>query len=322
VGRARLYRRPVVGGTRFRRRAASAPGLVAVDGDVLVTASSEAALRRALAEPRRPGRLTPDIVRRGLHGLPGRALLRVYGSLRGVAAGTPARSPWVRALRSYAVAVSVRRHVIEAKGIVRTASGAINAAQLPLARGHATAAIPARTDEAVVGLRNAAPTAAFAISLLSGQRAGPRVGGLLALAPQLTGPAFAAFDPDGDLWVRARVRDRRAAARALRAAAPRLGLRPAGGGLYRGAGGPPFVGIVGDVLVAGPDRRGVRDAADEPTVILAGARGALVARADLGGLGPELERLLGIQLGPLDEAIAYAWADRAGIRTVVRLGIR
>ena len=82
------------------------------------------------------------------------------------------------------------------------------------------------------------------------------------------------------------------------------------------------MGIVGDALVAGPDRRGVRDAADEPTVILAGARGALVARADLGSLGPELERLIGIQLGPLDEAIAYAWADRAGIRTVLRLGVR
>jgi hypothetical protein len=324
AGSARLYRRPIAGGTRLHRPPAGTPPLLAVDGDVLVAATTDAALRRALGEPRRAGRLTPEILRRGLHGLPGDALVRVYGSLRRVAARAPAGVPWLRALRSYALAVTVQRHVIEAKGIVRTAAGAINAAQLPLARGRATSPIPKREDEAVVGLRNTAPSAAVVLALLSRGRSpiARRARAAAGVLRQLGGPAFAAFDPDGDVWVRARLRHPRAAARALRAAAPRLGLRPAGGGLFTAGGRGLLVGVVGDVLVAAPDRPGVREASAEYTVTLAGARGGLVARADLGSIGSELERRTGLQLGPLDEAIAYAWADRDGIRVVFRLGIR
>jgi hypothetical protein len=139
---------------------------------------------------------------------------------------------------------------------------------------------------------------------------------------QLAGPAFAAFDLDGDVWVRARVRDPRAAARALRGAARRLGLRAVAGGLFRALRGRLVVGVVDGALVAGPSARDARQTASEPTVALSSAHGGLVARADLAALGAAIERGLGIQLGALDEVVAFVNADRAGLRAVLRIGIR
>jgi hypothetical protein len=208
--------------------------------------------------------------------------------------------------------------VIEVKAIVRTAAGRATDASAPLAPGRAT--IPVRTAEAVAGLRETRPAAAFALALLSGPPA--RTAAARSLLRELAGPAFVAYDPDGDLRVRAKVHDPVAARRALRAAAARLGLRPVDGGAYRAGGGGPLLAVVGDAFVVGPDRRNLRLVAGEPTVALTGASGALVARADFSVLGPELERLFGIQLGSLDEAIASASADRRGLRAVLRLGVR
>ena len=337
---ARLYRPPTAVGARLARARQAAGGvgpLIAVDGDVVVAALDVAVLRRALDQRRGGGGLGEREVEHGLNGLPGDALLRVYGNLRAVAAAAPAGLPWVRALRTYALSVTFKRRVIEARAVVRTARAEVTDAQVPVAVGRAPAPIPIREDQAVVGLRDVAPAAAFALGVLAGGggggvRATPggaavrSRGAAVALAAgilrQLAGPAFAAFDLDGDVWVRARVRDPRAAARALRGAARRLGLRAVAGGLFRALRGRLVVGVVDGALVAGPSARDARQTASEPTVGLSSTHGGLVARADLAALGAGIERALGIQLGALDELVAFVNADRAGLRAVLRIGIR
>ena len=76
------------------------------------------------------------------------------------------------------------------------------------------------------------------------------------------------------------------------------------------------------VLVVAPTARQALATAGEPTVVLAGTHGALTVRADLATLGPALASTFGIQLGSLDEAVAYATSDRQGIRATIRVGIR
>ena len=319
---ARLYRPPTAVGARLARSRPPAGGvgpLVAVDGDVLVAALDPPTLRRALGQRRSGGGLGEREVKRGLNGLPGDAMLRVYGSLRAAAAAAPAGLPWVKALRTYALSVTFKRRVIEARAVVRTVRQEVTDAQVPVAPGRAPAPIPVREDEAVIGLRDAGPTAAFALGTLVGQKRRQIALGLLR---QLTGPAFAAFDLDGDVWARAGVRDPRAAARALRRAARALGLRAAGGSLFQAVRGRLVVGVVDGALVAGPSARDARQTATEPTVGLSSTHGGLVARADLAALGAGIERAIGIQLGALDEAVAFVNADRAGLRAVLRIGIR
>jgi hypothetical protein len=312
VGQARLYRLPVATGSRLRPAPPGAPALVAVDGDVVLAAPSPATLRAALASHRGGGRLTERELRRGLNGLPGDALVRVYGNLRSLAGRAPASLPWFRALRTYGLAVTVKRHVVEARAVVRTAAGEVTDAQLPLAPGRDPAPIPVREDAAVAGLRDPAPTARFLVGAL-----GRRGRDAAVLAGQLAGPAFVESEADGDVTARAGVRDGAAAARALRTLAHRLKWRPLGGGFYRVAGTRLLAGLVRGSLVAAPDAARARRAAGEPTVRLASARGALVARADLSVLGP----LIGVPIGSLDEAVAFVKADRAGLRAVARLAI-
>jgi hypothetical protein len=204
--------------------------------------------------------------------------------------------------------------------VVRTAAREVTDAQLPLASGRSPAPIPVREDQAVVGLRDAGPTAAFALAALMGRDR--RVAAISEIVRQLAGPAFAAFAPDGDLWARASLRDPRAAARVLRGAARHLGLHPVGGGLFRDIHRRLVAGVDDGALVAGPSARGARQTASEPTVALSSTRGGLVARADLGALGGGIARAAGIQLGALDEVVAFVKADRAGLRAVLRVGIR
>jgi hypothetical protein len=308
---ARLYRPPVAGGTRLRRAPAGAPALVAVDGDVVLAAASPATLRAALAARHRGGRLTERELRRGLHGLPGDALVRVYGSLRALAGRAPASLPWVRALRTYGVTVTLKRHVAELRGVVRTAARTVTDAQLPLAPGRDPAPIPVREDAAVAGLRDAAPTATFLLGAL------PRQAGLAPVVRQIVGPAFAEREVDGDVTARAGVRDAAAATRALRSLVSRQRWRPLGGGLFQARGAHLVVGIVAGALVAGPDPARARAAAGEASVRLASTRGGLVARAELSVLAP----LLGVPPGSLDEAVAFVKADRAGLRVVARLAL-
>jgi hypothetical protein len=149
--------------------------------------------------------------------------------------------------------------------------------------------------------------------------AAARAAGLLR---QLAGPAFAAFDLDGNVWARAGVRDARAAALALRRIAPRLGLRPAGRGVFRRGAGGPLVTVLDGQLVAAPSRRELGRTAAEPSVALSSVHGGLVARADLAALGPAIERAIVLPLGALDDAVAFVNADRAGLRAVLRIGIR
>ena len=314
---ARLYRPPLVVGRRLAPAPRGRPALLAVDRDVLVAAGSARVLRRALAGRRRGGRLTETLLRRALPSLPTHPFLRVYGSLRTLAGGVGGTVPWFRALRSYGLAVKLKQRVIEARAVVRTASGRVRLDQLPLAGGYAAARIPVREDQAVVGLHDGAPSARFAGALLRGTRS-PAGALVRALAGQLAGPAFVALDPDGDVWARAGLRQPGAAARTLRGLPS---LRAVGGGLYR-AGGRLVVGVIGGALVAAPSARQALATAGEPTVVLAGTHGALTVRADLATLGPALASTFGIQLGSLDEAVAYATSDRQGIRATIRVGIR
>ncbi|TML26368.1 MAG: hypothetical protein E6G30_08725 [Actinobacteria bacterium] len=167
---ARLYRPPLVVGRRLAPAPRGRPALLAVDRDVLVAAGSARVLRRALAGRRRGGRLTETLLRRALPSLPTHPFLRVYGSLRTLAGGVGGNVPWFRALRSYGLAVKLKQRVIEARAVVRTASGRVRLDQLPLAGGYAAARIPVREDQVVVGLHDGAPSARFAGALLRGTR--------------------------------------------------------------------------------------------------------------------------------------------------------
>jgi hypothetical protein len=182
-------------------------------------------------------------------------------------------------------------------------------------------------------VRQAGQAAAFALAVLRAARR-PAPAALLPLAAaaaQLRGEAVASLSGDGEFALRAPVRDPGRARSALRAAganvrllAPGARVSPLGEGLARlsGPGLRTVYGLVGATLVAASDERRARELAGAPVARLDHAKGGLAARADLTVLGRAIQGWLGLDTGPLGEAVAWARSEPGGVRGVLEVRIR
>lgn len=291
--------------------------VVAVDGDVLVLATEEDALRDAVERRGEDDRLREDDVEEALRDLPEDAAVRVYGNfeaLLGMDESTAAarRVAWIDALTNFGAVASIEDDRVALEFRVNT-EGELAEEDLPLASGDEAPPVIGRGTEVGAGLRNPAQVIRFAEVV--GQAVSPsgfaeyeqakqQIAQALDvdidadIIGQFTGAVSAAVDVrDGGFAVRAEVENPREfeqtleqLVRVIPSFAEGAGLgdvgvsRPGRGEDFYAVAGPDgegiVYGVVDDVFVLANDAERAGDLASEQPRVVPGAEGALVVSAD------------------------------------------
>jgi hypothetical protein len=284
-------------------------GTLAVDGSTVVASPDSAVLTAALDRHAHGSGLKASAYDAAVKGLPGNALIDVFGNLKQALSSPQAanakRVPWVAAIKGYAVSMSATSNGLALQYRVDTSGGTLSSNQLPLAPG-TTAPSLAGSMPIQVGIHDPAHTITFlesAIqassatkyrSFLARQAALRRRTGVdfNSLARLLTGDLI--INSDGQTTLgRAGVSDPGTARHVLAklaSAPPRLlftnatTVKRAPGGFYEIArnGSTVTAGIVGNQLVVGkatPSQ--LRAFAAAPTTPAAGANGPVAYRVAL-----------------------------------------
>ena len=303
VGEAQKY---ASGGTTF-----------AVDGDVVILAGSEELLDGALERAEGEDHLDAETFDAALEGLPASAAARVYADVQALLDSDPStgeakKVEWVAALRTLGMTASAREDEVELQFNLRTDPEGLTDADLPMASGDEAPPVIEREGEIGFGIRDPAQIVRFAEA--AGQAIDPAGFGDYAQAKQtldsrlgvsidedligqLEGNLSASVALDGDLGVRAELKDAAAFEKTLDKLADALPAFAEGAGagevaLERPGGGNPFYALAqpdGDAVVFGvvdgvfvlandPDRAGEL-ATGEPTEV-PGAKGAVAMSAD------------------------------------------
>ena len=138
---------------------------LAIDGDALVAASSDATLRDALALAKGKDHLDEKTFRSRLGERPTDALVQVYGdatALLSIPRVTPLRQiPWFDALRTFGASLSFERRRALLDFRMNTDAKGLSDKDLPLATGAAAPKVLRRTGEIVGANRNQSLTTAF-----------------------------------------------------------------------------------------------------------------------------------------------------------------
>jgi hypothetical protein len=288
-------------------------GSLAVTGSTVVASGDSAALNAALDRHAHGAGMTSGYYERAVKGLPGNALVYVFGSLTQALsrprAANARRVPWVAAVKSYAVAVSASTRGLALQYRVDTSGGALTSSQLPFAPGSAAPGL-AGTMPIAVGIHDPAHAIAFIESVV--QATNPtKFGAFRSRQASLQRSTGVDFDSlarllTGDLIInsdlhttmaRATVSNAGAARHVLSklaSAPPRLLFTNAAtikrlpGGFYeivRPGGAVVTAGVIGSQLVAGRATAGqLRAFAAAPATPAAGAHGALAFRVALADL--------------------------------------
>ncbi len=271
------------------------PLALAVGGATLVLSGSVADLKGALDVHAHQQGIAAATYDKTLGGLPRNSALTIFGNLtRALAQPSAAKArliPWVAAIRSYAVTLSVARTGITASYRIDTTAGKLSAAQLPLPLGTTAPSVDAQAPVAT-GIKQLSHVIAFGEA--AGQAVDPAGYAKLTqqvaqqgidlnkdIVSQFTGDGELDFAPGGGAPFRAQVHDPAAARRTL---AKDTELKPIGGGFYmsKKARKPARVGIVGSELVVGQGTPAqLRIFAGAPASPIAGTPGPLAFRVAL-----------------------------------------
>jgi hypothetical protein len=288
----------------------------AVEDDMVVFASDEAQLKKALERADGDDHFDEDAFDEGLDGLPDSALARVYADVEALLKADPAtadarRVKWIAALRTLGMTVTAQQHSLDVDFKLRT-DGELSDADLPIAPGEDAPPVIKREGEVGFGIRDLAHIVRFAEN--AGQAIDPAGFGDYAkakttidkqlgvsldsdLIEQLGGNVSASVALDGAFGVRAELKDARAFERTLAKVADvlpsfaegagfgrvTLSKPGGGGGFYELAapGGSSVVfGVAGDALVVASDRARAEELASADPAEVAGARGSAVLDAD------------------------------------------
>ena len=308
--------------------------LFAVEDDVVVFASDQAELKRALARADTDDHFDEGAFEEGLEGLPDEALARVYADVESLLKAAPGsadalRIKWVAALRELGLTATAKDNAIEIDFRLRT-EGDLSDDDLPIAPGGEAPPVVKRDGEIGFGIRDLAHIVKFAEN--SGQSIDPAGFGDYAQAKktidrqlgvnldddligQLTGDVSASLSIGGDFGVRAELKDPGAFERTLAKVADVLPSFAEGAGLgtvelskpragddfyeltQAGGGGRVVFGVVDGSLVVASDRARADALAAAKPVEVPGAEGSVTLSADAGELASTLLQQLGPALG-------------------------
>lgn len=299
----------------------------AIKDDVLVVAGSKRLLQDALARSEGDDHLDREAFDKGLDGLPGGGLLRLYANVGELIRSEPGsrdalKIKWVRALTTLGMTAEARDDQLAVQFKLATGGG-LSDADLPIAPGDAAPGVVERAGEIGVGLRDPSRIARFAESALQAtspsdygqytagkrqieQRYGVDVD--RDLLDQLKGDTATTVSVDGKFAARAELEDPAAMRRTLRRLAPALPQLMSGARLERprrgedlyaiSDGGQSVVfGVVRDVFVIGNDAARAGQVATASPTTVGAAKGAVVMKADAEQVANSALRRLGPQLG-------------------------
>ena len=312
----------------------------AVKDDTVIFAGDEQQLTQALKRADGDNHLDETAFNKGLEGLPGSALVRVYTDLEALLKSDPGTDSarnirWVDALRTLGLTVVAKSDSIDVDFRVRT-DGDLTDADLPIAPGDEAPGVIKRDGEVGLGIRDLAHIVKFAES--AGQAVDPAGFGDYAKAKatidkqlgvsldddligQLTGDVSASISLDGKFGVRADLKDPQAFERTLAKVADVLPSFAEGAGfgtvrLSKPKGSQKFYalaqpdgdgvvfGVIDDVLVVANDPARADELASAQPTAVSGAKGSVVLSADAKQI---VTALLG-QFGP-----AFGLGDFGGL---------
>jgi hypothetical protein len=304
----------------------------AVKDDLLVFASGEAQVRRAL-ERIDGDHLDEKTFEAGLDGLPDSALARVYVDAEALLKNDPStadarRVKWIAALRQVGATVSAKESSLDIDFRART-DGDLSDDDLPIAPGDEAPPVIKRPGEVGLGVRDLAHIVQFAEN--AGQAIDPagfgdyeqakktidrQLGVSLDkdLIGQLTGNVSATVALDGRFGVRSELKDPRKFEQTLAKVADVLPSFAEGAGfgkvrltkpgpgepfytLRQEGGGAVTFGVAGDVLVVANDAGRAAALAKAQPAAVPNASGSVTLSADAAQLALQILRQYGDQLG-------------------------
>ena len=311
--------------------------VAAVDGDVLVVATDEGALRDAVERREGDDRLREDDVEETLEDLPEEAAARVYGNVEALleaeeSTAAARRVDWIDALTTFGATGRIEDDRLAIEFRVNT-EGDLADDDLPLASGAESPPVIGRGPEVGAGIRNPAQTVQFAETVAQAispsgfaeyEQAKQQIAQGLDvnidedIIGQFTGDMSVAVDVrDGSFAVRSELADPREfeqtlsrLVRIIPTFAEGAGLGEVGVSRPRGDedfyavadedGDGIVYGVVDDVFVLATDAERAGDLASEQPRDVEGAEGALVVSADAEQIANALLSQLGglFQLAP------------------------
>jgi hypothetical protein len=305
----------------------------AVKDDTVVFAADKQQLTQALKRADGGDHLTEDAFNKGLEGLPGSALARVYIDVEALLKSDPATADarsikWVDALRTLGATVVAADHGIDVDFRVRT-EGDLSDADLPIAPGDEAPEVIKQEGEVGLGIRDLAHIVKFGEN--AGQAVDPAGFGDYVKAKktidkqlgvsldndligQLTGNVSATVSLDGKFGVRAQLKDPKAFDRTLAKVADVLPSFAEGAGfgtvglskpkgaqdfyaLAKPNGSAVVFGVMGDALVVANDPGRAGQLAGAQPSAVAGAKGSVVLNANAEQLVNALLARFGPALG-------------------------
>jgi hypothetical protein len=308
----------------------------AVKDDFIVFAEDEAQLKSALERAGGDNHFDEDTFNKGLGGLPGDALVRVYTDVEALLKNDPnsagARNvKWISSLRQVGLTVKANDDSIDIDFRART-EGDLSDSDLPIAAGDDAPPVIKRPGEIGIGIRDLAHVIQFGQD--AGQAVNPagfgdyerakktidrQLGVSLDddLIAQLTGNVSATVALDGGFGVRADLKDPRRFERTLAKVADVLPSFARGAGfgtvglskpkpgqkfyaLARPHGGAVVFGVVGNTLVVANDSKRAAELATEQPTDVPDAKGSVTVSTDSEQLVLRALRQFGSELGVND----------------------
>ncbi len=308
----------------------------AIDGDVLVVASSRKEIEQALATHGGDDSLTEEKFEAGTEGVAGDALVRVYLDVAGLLRASPdakdaLRSKWVSALTTAGIALSFEEDdEVKIDVDVNTDSEDLTDADLPIAAGAASPKVMDREGAVNLALREPSQVLEFAQATLKAVdpdesanfeqvrdslKSQLKIDLQADVIDQLDGDLAVSIDLDGKFGARAELKDpaevRQTVAKLGKAlsgivqgaAGEKVGVaKPKGGedfyAVATASGGQIVFGVVDDFLVVSNSAAIAGTLANAETDTVDGAKGALVLSGDAQKLGQTaLKEAAGKDLG-------------------------
>jgi hypothetical protein len=307
--------------------------LLAVEGDMVVSAGDESVLKSALERADGDDHFDEDTFNEALDDLPESALVRVYADLKALLTSDPGsvdarKVEWIGALTTLGLTVTAKENSIDVDFRART-EGDLSDEDLPIAPGDDAPPVVKREGEVGLGIRDLAHIVRFGENAAQAidpagfgdyeqakQTIDTQLGVSLDndLIGQLSRNVSATIAPGGDYGVRAELLDPPAFQRTLAKVADVLPSFAEGAGFGRVAltkprtgddfyeltgaqGGKVVFGVSNDRLVVASTRSRAFQLAGEEPAAVEGARGSVVVSADAEELVQELLRQLGPAFG-------------------------
>ena len=311
-------------------------------GDQFVGSYSRPLLAQALKTHGGPGKMTEADLDGDFQGLPDDSILRVTGDAHALINSSPESAAarkikWVAGLRRFAAALTVDGDGVAVDA--RVATEGVGEGDLPIAGGDASPAL-ARFSDYSLGARDLSHAARFILGAVRStdppefadfekqartfrQKTGVDVE--RDLIDQFSGGTTVAGGFDGSYGLRATVGD----PAAMRSTLAKLGR--AGrvddttfsqeGGLVKAVDddGPTYLGMIGDVFVAGPDPGVARQLASVDPAPVDGARGSIVFVTDGEKIANTIIKRSGrngsaaLFTGPIGDLTAWVTASPTGL---------